>query len=169
MSTPVSTLSGTLHTNQGDITITFFTEDAPRTVSNFYELARSGFYDGLGFHRIIEGFMIQGGCPQGTGTGGPDYRFRDEFHPNLKHSGPGFLSMANAGPNTNGSQFFITLVPTPHLDGRHAVFGKVTDGLDVVMKIGSVETDHYDRPVEPVVIESIEWNGAFEPVDIEKL
>jgi peptidyl-prolyl cis-trans isomerase B (cyclophilin B) len=107
----------------------------PKTVANFEKLAKQGFYNGLKFHRVIEDFMIQTGCPQGTGTGGPGYKFADEFHPSLKHSGPGVLSMANAGPNTNGSQFFITHVATPWLDGKHSVFGQVVEGLDVVNAI----------------------------------
>ena len=147
-------------TNNGTFKIELFHRQAPKTVQNFIDLAegheRDGaFYDGLAFHRIIQDFMIQGGCPDGTGMGGPGHRFADEFHPELNHVGPGYLSMANAGPNTNGSQFFITLVPTPHLDGRHAVFGKVVDGLDVVMNIGNVPTGYGDKPVEPVVMESV--------------
>jgi len=136
-----------LHTNRGDITLNLFPNHAPETVANFVGLAKGEksydagngktgpFYDGLGFHRIIEGFMIQGGCPLGTGTGGPGYQFKDEFSPNLKHNSAGILSMANAGPGTNGSQFFITHGPTPHLDGKHSVFGKVTSGQDVVNAI----------------------------------
>ena len=121
----------TLHTSAGPITIEFFDADAPKTVENFRTLAADGFYDGLTFHRIIKDFMIQGGCPQGTGTGGPGYKFEDETGNGVKHE-RGVLSMANAGPNTNGSQFFITHVATPWLDGKHTVFGKVVEGLDVV-------------------------------------
>ena len=163
--------TATLHTSEGDIEVELFEERAPRTVENFIGLAtgetewtdpESGetvegepLYDDVIFHRIIEGFMIQGGDPTGTGRGGPGYRFEDEFHDELTHDGPGILSMANSGPNTNGSQFFITLDAQPHLDGRHAVFGEVTDGMDVVREIGSVETDAKDRPVEDVVLESV--------------
>ena len=142
-------------TNMGVFEIKLATEDAPGTVKNFVNLVNRGFYDGLTFHRVIDNFMIQGGCPIGDGTGGPGYRIRDEFSPKLKHNGPGILSMANAGPNTGGSQFFITLVATPWLDGHHAVFGKVTKGMDVVKKIGKVDTDFQDRPLKKVVIESI--------------
>jgi peptidyl-prolyl cis-trans isomerase B (cyclophilin B) len=119
-------------TNKGTIRIELFDDKTPKTVANFEKLCGDGFYDGLKFHRVIADFMIQGGCPEGTGTGGPGYQFEDEFHPDLKHDGPGILSMANAGPNTNGSQFFITHVATPHLDGRHSVFGRVLEGQDVV-------------------------------------
>jgi cyclophilin family peptidyl-prolyl cis-trans isomerase len=122
-------------TDGGDFTIELFADRAPVTVENFVNLARIGYYDNTTFHRVIDGFMAQGGDPTGTGTGGPGYRFKDEFHPSLKHDSPGVLSMANAGPDTNGSQFFITFVPTPHLDGRHSVFGRVTKGFDVVLKI----------------------------------
>ena len=123
-------------TDKGDITIEFYPDVAPNTVANFYTLAKDGYYDGLKFHRVIDDFMIQGGCPQGTGTGGPGYTFADEFHPDLKHDGPGVLSMANSGPNTNGSQFFITHVACPWLDGKHSVFGRVLDdGQKVVNKI----------------------------------
>ncbi|WP_254536336.1 peptidylprolyl isomerase [Halomarina litorea] len=159
-----------LHTNHGDITVELFAERAPRTVENFLGLATGSqewedpetgetrtdpLYDDVLFHRVIEGFMIQGGDPTGTGRGGPGYQFDDEFHDDLGHDGPGVLSMANSGPNTNGSQFFITLGAQPHLDGRHSVFGEVTDGMDVVEEIGNVETDGNDRPTEDVVLESV--------------
>ena len=122
----------TISTKRGTIRIQLFDDKAPKTVANFEKLAKDGFYNGLKFHRVIDSFMIQGGCPEGTGRGGPGYKFGDEFHPELKHSGPGILSMANSGPNTNGSQFFITHVACPHLDGKHTVFGKVIEGQDVV-------------------------------------
>jgi peptidyl-prolyl cis-trans isomerase B (cyclophilin B) len=125
----------TIETNKGAIKLELHDGKAPRTVANFEKLAKEGFYDGLKFHRVIPDFMIQTGCPQGTGTGGPGYKFADEFHKELKHDRPGILSMANAGPNTNGSQFFITHVPTPWLDGKHSVFGKVLEGQDVVDQI----------------------------------
>ena len=125
----------TIVTNRGTIRIELHADKAPRTVANFEKLAGQGFYNGLKFHRVIANFMIQGGCPQGTGTGGPGYDFKDEFHKDLKHDGPGVLSMANSGPNTNGSQFFITHVATPWLDGKHSVFGRVIEGQDVVNKI----------------------------------
>ena len=144
-----------LHTNAGPITVEFHDEDAPKTVENFRKLAGDGFYDGLTFHRVISDFMIQGGCPHGTGTGGPGYTFEDEFnqHSNVR----GALSMANAGPNTNGSQFFIvTREDATFLDGKHTVFGKVTDGMDAVDAIEGTQTDGRDKPVEPQVIERVE-------------
>jgi cyclophilin family peptidyl-prolyl cis-trans isomerase len=142
-------------TSMGNFTIELFEEQAPNTVSNFIKLAEKNFYNGVIFHRVIDGFMIQGGDPTGTGRGGPGYQFADEFHPKLKHTSEGTLSMANAGPNTNGSQFFITLAPTPHLDNRHAVFGKVTEGIDVVRKIGKTPTKAGDRPVTDVVMKTV--------------
>jgi peptidyl-prolyl cis-trans isomerase B (cyclophilin B) len=122
----------TFDTDKGVIKIELFDDKTPKTVENFEKLCAKKFYDGLTFHRVIPNFMIQGGCPDGNGTGGPGYKFEDEFHPDLKHDGPGVLSMANAGPNTNGSQFFITHAAQPHLDNRHSVFGKVIEGQDVV-------------------------------------
>ena len=150
-------------TNMGTFEAELYARECPETVWNFINLAegrqetdRGGnFYDGLVFHRVIAGFVIQGGCPQGTGTGGPGYQFGDEFDPTLRHDGEGVLSMANAGPGTNGSQFFITLGATPHLDNRHSVFGKVTKGLDVVQKIGDSKTGAGDRPVEDIVMEKV--------------
>jgi len=127
--------TATIETNRGTIALELYAEQAPKTVANFEKLAGEGFYDGLTFHRVIDKFMIQAGCPEGTGTGGPGYKFEDEFHDDLVHDGPGVLSMANAGPNTNGSQFFITHVPCPHLDGKHSVFGKVLEGQEVVDSI----------------------------------
>jgi cyclophilin family peptidyl-prolyl cis-trans isomerase len=124
-----------LKTELGDIVIELFADKVPQTVNNFVFLARDGFYEGVTFHRVIKGFMAQGGDPTGTGTGGPGYKFKDEFHPGLRHNVAGILSMANAGPNTNGSQFFITHAPTPHLDNRHSVFGKVVQGLEVLLAI----------------------------------
>ncbi|MEZ5200147.1 MAG: peptidylprolyl isomerase [Micropruina glycogenica] len=164
--------TATLHTNHGDIVIDLFADQAPKTVDNFVGLAtgakeyidaKSGarttghFYDGLTFHRIIDGFMIQGGCPEGSGRGGPGYQFGDEFHPELSFNRPYLLAMANAGPGTNGSQFFITVVPTPHLNRRHTIFGEVTDEASrkVVDEIAQVRTGYGDKPVEPVVIESV--------------
>jgi peptidyl-prolyl cis-trans isomerase A (cyclophilin A) len=167
----MSDLKATLKTNRGDIVINLFPDHAPATVENFTGLAegtkdytddagRSGvpFYDGLGFHRVIDGFMIQGGDPLGTGTGGPGYRFKDEFHPELQFDRPYLLAMANAGPGTNGSQFFITVGKTPHLNRRHTIFGEVADqaGRDVVDAIATTATGPGDRPVEPVVIETVE-------------
>jgi peptidyl-prolyl cis-trans isomerase A (cyclophilin A) len=142
-------------TSQGDFRLELFEDKAPITTGNFIQLAESGFYNGLIFHRVIDGFMIQGGCPQGSGMGGPGYQIQDEFHPELKHHSPGMLSMANAGPNTGGSQFFVTLVPTPHLDNRHAIFGQVVEGMEVVSAIGKVQTGAQDRPIENVVMQSV--------------
>jgi cyclophilin family peptidyl-prolyl cis-trans isomerase len=144
-----------IQTNQGAISIELFEDKAPVTTKNFIDLAEKGFYDGIVFHRVIADFMIQGGCPSGTGTGGPGYNIKDEFHPELKHTGEGILSMANAGPNTGGSQFFITLAPTGWLDGKHAIFGKVVDGLAVMRAIGSTATGPGDRPLEEVKMESV--------------
>ena len=132
---PSKSYTAVIKTDQGDIKLALFADKTPKTVNNFVFLAREGFYDGINFHRVIDDFMAQGGCPLGTGTGGPGYRFEDEFHPDLKHDKRGILSMANAGPGTNGSQFFITHVPTPHLDNRHSVFGEVVEGEDVLMQV----------------------------------
>lgn len=146
----------TMKTSMGTMKFQLETEKAPETSRNFMKLAGSGFYNGLTFHRVMDGFMIQGGDPNGDGTGGPGYTIKDEFHGELKHNKIGILSMANTGqPDTGGSQFFITLAPTPWLDGHHSVFGRLTEGEDVLKKIGSVPTDSRDRPLEPVIIESI--------------
>ncbi len=142
-------------TNKEDFEIELFEDKAPITTKNFIDLVEKGFYDGLIFHRIIADFMIQGGDPEGNGTGGPGYTIPDEFDASLKHDCEGVLSMANAGPNTGGSQFFITLVPTPWLDGHHSVFGKVIKGIENVQKIGQADTDYQDRPYEDIVIEKI--------------
>jgi cyclophilin family peptidyl-prolyl cis-trans isomerase len=148
----------TLHTNAGPITIEFFNEEAPKTVENFRKLAADGFYDGLVFHRVITDFMIQGGCPEGTGTGGPGYTFEDEINEHKVVRGA--LAMANAGPNTNGSQFFIvTTGEAPWLDGKHTVFGRVAEGMDTVDTIASTPTGAGDRPVEPQVIERVELSA----------
>ena len=148
----------TLHTNHGPIALELFDADAPRTVENFLRLAREGFYDGVVFHRVIRDFMIQGGCPEGTGTGGPGYTFEDEFNDHKVERGA--LAMANAGPNTNGSQFFIvTTDAAPWLDGKHTVFGKVTSGMDAVDAIESQPTGAGDRPVEDAVIERVELSA----------
>jgi cyclophilin family peptidyl-prolyl cis-trans isomerase len=146
--------TATMTTSEGPITIELFDEDAPKTVANFKKLAGDGFYDGLIFHRVIRDFMIQGGCPQGTGTGGPGYTFEDEINDHKIVRGA--LAMANAGPNTNGSQFFIvTTAEAPWLDGKHTVFGEVTDGMDVVDRIGSTQTDSRDRPVDAIGIDTL--------------
>lgn len=142
-------------TNHGTFEIELFEDKAPITVKNFIDLAEKGFYDGLIFHRVIDGFMIQGGDPNGMGTGGPGYTIPDEFHKDLKHDSEGVLSMANAGPDTGGSQFFITLAATPWLDGHHSVFGKVVKGMDVVREIGKVDTDFQDKPLAKVVMEKV--------------
>ena len=139
-------------TNKGTFEIELFTEKAPITTENFINLTNKGFYNGQIFHRVIDDFMIQGGDPKGDGTGGPGYEIKDEFHPDLKHDSEGILSMANSGPNTGGSQFFITLAATPWLDGKHAVFGKVTKGMDIVKAIGNAQKDARDKPVEDIVI-----------------
>lgn len=143
------------NTSMGNFEIELFEDKAPVTAGNFVELVEKGFYNGLIFHRVIDGFMIQGGCPLGNGTGGPGYKIKDEFHPELKHDSEGILSMANAGPDTGGSQFFITLAETSWLNGRHAVFGKVIKGMEVVRSIGSVKTGFGDKPVEDVTIQEI--------------
>ena len=160
----------TLKTSMGDIVIQLFDDKAPKTVANFVGLAtgtkewidpktgekvKRPLYNGTIFHRVIPGFMIQGGDPLGNGTGGPGYRFEDEFHPDLRHNKAGILSMANAGPNTNGSQFFITYQATPHLDGRHSVFGAVIKGQEIVVAIGNVSRDFRDRPIKDVVVKEI--------------
>jgi cyclophilin family peptidyl-prolyl cis-trans isomerase len=148
-----------MHTSHGTIALDLFDEDAPKTVANFRKLASDGFYDGVIFHRVIPDFMIQGGCPQGTGTGGPGYTFEDEI--NAHKIVRGALAMANAGPDTNGSQFFIvTTAAAPWLDGKHTVFGQITEGMDAVDSIESTPTGPQDRPVEPPVIESIELDPS---------
>ena len=157
-------------TSEGDFKVRLFDDKAPNTVANFSGLAegtkewtdpktrqkvRRPFYDGLVFHRVIDGFMLQGGCPMGNGMGGPGYQFADEFGPGLRHDRPGLLSMANAGPNTNGSQFFVTLAATPWLDNKHAIFGEVVEGMDVVQKIGKTRTGANDRPAQDIRIEKV--------------
>jgi peptidyl-prolyl cis-trans isomerase A (cyclophilin A) len=169
------TLTATLETNAGRVVVRLFPDHAPKTVRNFVELAEGGrewknprtgqtttgkLYDGTIFHRVIPDFMIQGGDPLGTGTGGPGYKFADEIHPDLQFSRPYLLAMANAGPGTNGSQFFITTVPTPWLNGRHTIFGEVIEGADVVDRISHAKTGAQDRPVEDVVIESVTVDRA---------
>jgi peptidyl-prolyl cis-trans isomerase A (cyclophilin A) len=157
-------------TTEGNFTVHLLEQEAPRTVENFVGLAEGSkewsdprtnqkvqkpYYDGTIFHRVIDGFMIQGGDPLGQGIGGPGYNFADEFHPKLRHNKAGIMSMANRGPNTNGGQFFITLAPTPHLDDRHTVFGEVVDGMDVISKIGRTRTGDRDRPVKDIVIQHV--------------
>jgi len=165
-----NTLTATLRTSQGTVQVRLFPDQAPKTVRNFVELAEGSrewtdpttrqptagrLYDGTIFHRVIPRFMIQGGDPLGTGTGGPGYKFADEIHPDLRFDRPYLLAMANAGPGTNGSQFFITVVPTPHLNGKHTIFGEVVDGREVVDRISQTQTDRNDRPVQDVVLESV--------------
>jgi cyclophilin family peptidyl-prolyl cis-trans isomerase len=147
--------TATMHTNHGPIELELFDGDAPKTVDNFQKLSRDGFYDGLIFHRVIADFMIQGGCPHGTGTGGPGYQFEDEVVGPRRFDRPGYLAMANAGPNTNGSQFFITQVPTPWLDGKHTIFGEVVDGMEVVGAIASSRRDARDRPLEDLRLDRV--------------
>ena len=157
-------------TSEGSFTVRLFDQEAPKTVENFVGLAEgtkewtdprtnkkvsTRYYDGVIFHRVINGFMVQTGDPLGQGIGGPGYKFKDEFHPTLRHNKAGILSMANSGPNTNGGQFFITLGPTPHLDDRHSVFGEVVEGMEVVVKIGSTPTARQDRPVKDIAIQTI--------------
>lgn len=150
----------TFDTNHGTFHAELFEERAPETTSNFISLVEKEFYDGIIFHRVIPDFMIQGGCPDGTGRGGPGYQIDDEFHPELRHDSEGILSMANAGPDTGGSQFFVTLAETPWLDDRHAVFGRVVDGMDVVREIGSLRTGAGDRPSDEVVMEQVRVSGS---------
>src|ERR1700757_3252358 len=175
MPTMTTTLTATLRTSEGPIVIRLLPDQAPKTVRNFTDLAQGGrewtdpqtgrattgrLYDGTVFHRVIPNFMIQGGAPLGDGTGGPGYKFADEFHPELQFDRPYLLAMANAGPGTNGSQFFITTVPTPWLNGKHTIFGEVTQGSDVVDAITHVQTSRGDRPVTDVVLESVEIGRA---------
>jgi peptidyl-prolyl cis-trans isomerase A (cyclophilin A) len=169
-----NTLTAKLRTNQGDVVVRLFPDHAPKTVRNFVDLAAgtrewtdprtrkastAPLYDGTVFHRVISGFMIQGGDPLGTGTGGPGYQFADEFHPDLSFDRPYLLAMANSGPGTNGSQFFITTAATPWLSGKHTIFGEVVEGADVIDKISAVQTGRGDRPVQDVVLESVEITG----------
>ena len=158
----------TIKTNKGDIDITIFASKVPLTAANFLNLAKRGYYNGVKFHRVIKNFMVQGGDPTGTGSGGPGYKFEDEIDPTLKHSKPGILSMANAGPRTNGSQFFITHVPTPHLDGKHAVFGEVTKGMEVVNAIAQGDkieaitiADSTDALFEQMKDRVTKWNESL--------
>ena len=142
-------------TSLGSFQVELFEGRAPVTTKNFVDLVEKGYYDGIVFHRVIEGFMLQGGCPDGNGTGGPGYTIPDEFHDELSHDSEGVLSMANSGPDTGGSQFFVTLAATNWLDGKHAVFGKVVEGIETVRSIGGTATGSGDRPLEPVVMESV--------------
>lgn len=153
---PKKKYKANIETDLGTMVVELFADKAPKTVNNFVFLARAGFYDGLTFHRVIANFMAQGGDPTGIGSGGPGYKFADEFNPTLKHNKPGILSMANAGPNTNGSQFFITHVPTPWLDGKHSVFGQVVDGMDVLMSIPPREPNNANAPAVKIKRVTIE-------------
>ncbi len=148
---PKKVYSAIMHTDKGDITLLLFADKTPKTVNNFIFLARQGFYNGTIFHRVIAEFMAQGGDPTGTGTGGPGYSFNDEFHPSLRHDKAGVLSMANAGPNTNGSQFFITHLPTPWLNNKHSVFGQVTDGMQVLLSIPPRDPSKRDSPAVKLI------------------
>jgi peptidyl-prolyl cis-trans isomerase B (cyclophilin B) len=166
---PMSDIRITLETSKGNVDLTVFASKTPLTAANFLNLAKRGYYDGLTFHRVIKDFMVQGGDPTGTGSGGPGYKFGDEIDPTLKHSKPGILSMANAGPGTNGSQFFITHVPTPWLDGKHTVFGEVTKGQDVVDKIAQGDTirkivihDPTDALFESQKAQLTSWNSVLD-------
>ena len=152
-------------TNLGTFQVEFFEGRAPSTTKNFIELIEKGYYDGIVFHRVIGGFMIQGGCPDGNGRGGPGYEIPDEFHPELRHDSEGILSMANSGPNSGGSQFFITLAATAWLDDKHAVFGKVVEGMDTIRKIGGTPTGAGDVPLEPVVMQSVEVLSSADSSD----
>jgi peptidyl-prolyl cis-trans isomerase A (cyclophilin A) len=149
-------------TNLGSFQVELFEDRAPQTTKNFIDLVEKGFYDGIVFHRVITGFMLQGGCPNGDGRGGPGYTIPDEFHAELTHDSEGVLSMANSGPNSGGSQFFVTLAPTAWLDGKHAVFGKVIEGIEIVRTIGGTATGPGDRPLEPVVMKSVTVAGSPE-------
>ncbi|RZA22965.1 MAG: peptidylprolyl isomerase [Proteobacteria bacterium] len=167
---PAKDVTATIKTSMGDIEVKLFADKAPKTVSNFVSLARSKFYDGLLVHRVIPGFMIQTGDPKGNGTGGPGYSFADEFATGLKHDKPGILSMANSGPNTNGSQFFVTVAPTPHLDGKHSIFGEVIKGQEVANAIANVKASKPgDKPETDVKLLSVTINGDFKPVEYEKV
>ncbi len=161
-------LKAKIKTTQGDIEVKLFADKVPQTVSNFYSLAKQGFYSGIIFHRVIPGFMVQTGDPKGDGTGGPGYTFPDEFHKDLKHDKAGILSMANAGPDTNGSQFFITVAPTPHLDNKHSIFGEVTAGMDVVNAIVNAKTNG-SKPEKDIKIVSVDIIGDFKPVEVKKI
>jgi peptidyl-prolyl cis-trans isomerase B (cyclophilin B) len=152
---PEAAYQAQIRTNKGDLTLELFASEAPKTVNNFVFLAQEGFYDGISFHRVIPNFMIQSGDPTGTGRGGPGYKFQDEFLSSLVFDRTGFLAMANAGADTNGSQFFITVVPTPQLNGKHTIFGEVLGGQEVADAISTVPTDR-DRPIEPIIIQTIE-------------
>ena len=157
---PTKHYLGTIRTDLGDNVFELFADKAPTTVNNFVFLARDGYYNGVTFHRVIKGFMAQGGDPTGSGSGGPGYRFADEFHPALKHDGPGTLSMANAGPGTNGSQFFITYRDTPHLDGKHTVFGRIVEGMDVLEAIPERDPQRASQPgvvMNSVTVAEEEW------------